>query len=141
MSNKNKKIENRSISSSESLLAALKLMDAQKVKMLFVFDKEHFVSILTIGDIQRAIVKNIALETPVAQVVDRNKKFAHTNEQMDVIREKMLRLRAECMPVLDEMVNWKMLYSGVICLKKKKQIFALRLTCLWLSWQEAKEHA
>lgn len=99
---KNKKFENRSISSSESLLAALKLMDAQKVKMLFVFDKEHFVSILTIGDIQRAIVKNIALETPVAQVVDRNKKFAHTNEQMDVIREKMLRLRAECMPVLDE---------------------------------------
>jgi len=96
------KVENRSISSSESLLAALKLMDAQKVKMLFVFDKEHFISILTIGDIQRAIVKNIALETPVAQVVDRNKKFAHSVESMDVIREKMLRLRAECMPVLDE---------------------------------------
>lgn len=102
MTIKNKRIENRSISSSESLLAALKLMDAQKVKMLFVFDNDHFVSILTIGDIQRAIVKNIALETPVAQVVGRNKKFAHKNEPMDVIREKMLRLRAECMPVLDE---------------------------------------
>ena len=98
----NKKIENRCIASSESLLGALKLMDAQKVKMLFVFEDEHFVSILTIGDIQRAIVKNIALETPVAQVVDRNKKFAHSGESMDVIREKMLRLRAECMPVLDE---------------------------------------
>ena len=102
MTIKNKRIENRSISSSESLLAALKLMDAQKVKMLFVFDNDHFVSILTIGDIQRAIVKNIALETPVAQAIGRNKKFAHTNEPMDVIREKMLRLRAECMPVLDE---------------------------------------
>ena len=96
------KIERRTIVSSESLLMALKQMDEQKVKMLFVFDKEHFISILTIGDIQRAIVKNIALETPVAQVVDRNKKFAHTGEPMDVIREKMLRLRAECMPVLDE---------------------------------------
>lgn len=95
-------IEKRSITSSESLLAALKLMDILHVKMLFVFDNDHFVSILTVGDIQRAIVKNIALETPVAQVVDRNKKFAHTNEPMDVIREKMLRLRAECMPVLDE---------------------------------------
>lgn len=95
-------IEKRSITSSESLLAALKLMDILHVKMLFVFDNDHFVSILTVGDIQRAIVKNIALETPVAQVVDRNKKFAHTNEPMDVIREKMLRLRAECMPVLNE---------------------------------------
>lgn len=114
----NKKIENRSISSSESLLAALKLMDAQKVKMLFVFDNEHFVSILTIGDIQRAIVKNIALDTLVAKVVDRNKKFAHANEPMDIIREKMLRLRAECMPVLDEngeledVIFWKDLFEN-----------------------------
>ncbi len=94
----NKKIKNRSISSTDSLLSSLKQMDEEKVKMLFVFDKEHFISILTIGDIQRAIVKNIALDTPISQVVDRNKKFAHTGEPMDIIREKMLRLRAECMP-------------------------------------------
>lgn len=118
MSNKNKKIENRSISSSESLLVALKLMDAQKVKMLFVFDNEHFVSILTIGDIQRAIVKNIALETPVAQVVGLNKKFAYVGDSMDNIREKMLRLRAECMPVLDEqgeladVIFWRDLFEN-----------------------------
>ena len=117
MTNKYKKIESRSIISSESLLKALRQMDAQKVKMLFVFDKEHFISILTIGDIQRAIVKNIALETPIAQVVDRNKKFAHTGEPMDIIREKMLRLRAECMPVLDEngeledVIFWKDLFE------------------------------
>lgn len=111
------RIEKRSIVSSESLLNALKQMDEQKVKMLFVFDNEHFISILTIGDIQRAIVKNIALETPVAQVIDRNKKFAHSGEPMDVIREKMLRLRAECMPVLDEngdlndVIFWKDLFE------------------------------
>lgn len=99
---KNKKIESRIIISSESLLTALKQMDAQKVKMLFVFEDDHFVSILTIGDIQRAIVNNISLETTVAQVVGRNKKFARVGESLDDIREKMLRLRAECMPVLDE---------------------------------------
>lgn len=96
------KIKNRSIIKGDSLLAALKQMDAQKVKMLFVFEDEHFVSILTIGDIQRAIVNNISLETSVAQVVGRNKKFARVGESLDDIREKMLRLRAECMPVLDE---------------------------------------
>ncbi|WP_294742660.1 nucleotidyltransferase family protein [uncultured Prevotella sp.] len=98
----NLKIKNRLIASEDSLLIALKQMDRQMVKMLFVFDNEQFVSILTIGDIQRAIVNNIALDTPVAHVVDRNKKFAHVGESMDSIRKKMLSLRAECMPVLDE---------------------------------------
>ena len=95
-------IAHRIIKVQDSLLAALKLMDAQKVKMLFVFDNDYFVSILTIGDIQRAIVNNVALDEPVSQVVQRNKKFAHVGEPMEDIRRKMLNLRAECMPVLDE---------------------------------------
>lgn len=98
----NDKVKKRCILSSESLLSALKQMDEEKVKMLFVFDKDHFMNILTIGDIQRAIVKNVALENPVMQVLDSNKKFAYIGESMDDIREKMLHLRAECMPVLDE---------------------------------------
>lgn len=96
------RIKDRIISPSLTLLDAMKRMDVVKVKMLFVFDGEHFVSILTVGDIQRAIVKNIALDEQVWSVVDRNKKFAHKGEPMEAIREKMLRLRAECMPVLDE---------------------------------------
>ena len=96
------KVKNRSIIQEASLLDAMKQMDAQKVKMLFVFDSSHFVSILTIGDIQRAIVNNISLECPVSQIVRRNKKFAHVGEPMEDIRRKMLDLRAQCMPVLDE---------------------------------------
>lgn len=96
------KIENRRTSTEVSLLSALKQMDSQKVKMLFVFENESFISILTIGDIQRAIVHNIALDTPLAKVVDRDKKFAQVGEPMDFIRKKMLSLRAECMPVLND---------------------------------------
>ena len=96
------RIKERIIVSSQSLLSALKQMDIQKVKMLFVFDDEHFVSILTIGDIQRAIVNNIALDKPVSDIVRRNKKFAHVGDPMVEIRQKMLDLRAECMPVLNE---------------------------------------
>ena len=112
-----KKIEKRITASDVSLLSALKQMDDEKVKMLFVFEGEHFVSILTIGDIQRAIVNNIALDVPVARVVDRNKKFASVNEPMDDIRRKMLALRAECMPVLDghgelvDVVFWRDLFE------------------------------
>lgn len=120
------KIEKRSISSSESLLVSLKQMDAQKVKMLFVFEDEQFVSILTIGDIQRAIVKNISLETPVAQIVDCNKKFAYVGDSMDDIRRKMLALRAECMPILNEqgeladVIFWRDLFEKEeTCLRPK----------------------
>lgn len=110
-------IEKRSIWLNNTLLEALQQMDKQKVKMLFIFSDEHFVSILTVGDIQRAIVNNVALETPIANIVDYNKKFAHVGESMDAIREKMLRLRAECMPVLDEkgklydVVFWRDLFE------------------------------
>ena len=96
------KTKTRIISPSISLLDAMKRMDEVKVKMLFVFEGEHFVSILTVGDIQRAIVKNIALESPVSEVVDKKKQFAKKGEAMDDIRRKMLVLRAECMPVLDD---------------------------------------
>lgn len=111
-------IENRIIEINTNLLAALKQMDEQHVKMLFVFENNHFVSILTIGDIQRAIVKNVSLDSPVAAIVKRNKKYAYVGEPMETIREKMLRLRAECMPVLDEngeladVIFWKDLFES-----------------------------
>ena len=96
------KVKGESLSQDASIISALRQMDSRKVKMLFVFEGEHFVSILTIGDIQRAILNNIVLEAPVSQIVDRCKKFVHIGESMDEIRRKMLALRAECMPVLDE---------------------------------------
>ena len=96
------KITNRTIDCQKTLLFALKQMDSQKVKMLFVFEGDCFLSILTIGDIQRAIVNNIALEEPVSRVLRLDKKFAHVGESTEEIRRKMLDLRAECMPVLDE---------------------------------------
>ena len=54
------KIKSRIISPSASLLEAMKLMDEVKVKTLFVLQDEHFEGIVTLGDIQRAIINNIA---------------------------------------------------------------------------------
>ena len=96
------KIKQRSISDDVSIIQALQHMDKEKVKLLLVFENENFVGILTIGDIQRAIIKQISLDCPVSLILDKNKKYATKNESMESIREKMIRLRAECMPVLDE---------------------------------------
>jgi dTDP-glucose pyrophosphorylase len=107
------KIQTRSIQCSISILDALKKMDVEKCKLLFVFENDSFESILTIGDIQRAIIKAIDLSSSVSCIIDTNKVFASDTEDYESIREKMRRLRAECMPVLDkdknlvDVVFWK----------------------------------
>lgn len=95
------KIHNRAIHCSTSVLQSLKKMDEEKVKMLFVFDEERFLSILTIGDIQRAIIKGIDLNQSVTSILQTKKKFVTSDESIDSIRAKVLSLRSECMPVVD----------------------------------------
>lgn len=97
-----KDLSNISITLSTSLLNALKTMDERKVKTLFVFNDGIFEGLLTIGDIQRAIIKNFALSEPVGRILDRQKIYGYTSEHEDSIREKMRVLRAEVMPILDE---------------------------------------
>lgn len=99
------KIQDRSIQSTTTVLQSLKKMDDAKVKMLFVFEGEHFLSILTIGDIQRAIIKQVAFNEPVSTIIDVDKQFVTPAETREQIREKMLALRAECMPVVDKEGN------------------------------------
>ena len=99
------KIKDRVIDPFMSLLEAMKRMDEIKVKMLFVFDGEHFEGIITIGDIQRAIIKNVQLNEAISAIVEKDKKYARPNEDIKIVRSKMTELRAECMPVVDDEGN------------------------------------
>ena len=99
------KIQDRAIQSTTSILQSLKKMDEVKVKMLFVFEGERFLSILTIGDIQRAIIKGMDMSTTVSSILQIKKKFVSQNETHDQVRKKMFALRSECMPVVDENGN------------------------------------
>lgn len=107
-------------------MSCLKLMDTQKIKMVFVFEDGQFIGILTIGDIQRAIIGNIPLERPISEILDNKKIYASADEDIDAIKKKMLRLRAECMPVVDadgNLVNayfWKDLFIGEEISKREK---------------------
>ena len=96
------KIKKRVIRPSLSLLDTMKRMDEVKVKMLLVFSGEHFEGLITIGDIQRAIINNNALSDPVSFILDRDKVYGFVSEGEEAIREKMRRMRAEVMPILDE---------------------------------------
>jgi dTDP-glucose pyrophosphorylase len=96
------KIQIRAIQSTMTVIQALKRMDEVKVKMLFVFEEEHFQSILTIGDIQRAIISGVNMNVEVSAILQKKKKFVSPDEPLDQVKKKMLALRAECMPVVDE---------------------------------------
>lgn len=97
------KIKNQIVTSDISLIAALKVMDETHKKMLFVYDACKFDSILTIGDIQRAIIKNYPLDCPISNILDRKAKiYASIHQPKDVVRSMMINERIECMPVLNE---------------------------------------
>ena len=98
-------IKSRIISPSASLLDAMKQMDTCGFKSLIVFSQDVFEGLLTLGDIQRAIIKNIALSTPIYSILDKRKIYGFVNETEEEIREKMRRLRAEIMPILDDEFN------------------------------------
>ena len=95
-------IKERTISLETSLLEAMKRMDEVKMKTLFVLTGEQFEGLITIGDIQRAIISNISLKEPVGRILDRNKIYGFISEGEDRIKDKMRKLRAEVMPILDE---------------------------------------
>lgn len=104
-------IETRSIQLSKNIIEALKLMDSSKTKLLFVFDENKFAGLLTIGDIQRAILQDVNLTDSVSSILDKKKIYASVDECVEDIKKKMSRLRAECMPVVDEDGNLVKVYS------------------------------
>ena len=96
------RIKSRVITPLVSLLDAMKQMDEVKVKTLFVFQYEYFEGLITIGDIQRAIINNIDLKEPVSRILNKDKVYGYSAEPDESIKGKMRRLRAEVMPILNE---------------------------------------
>ena len=110
------RIQKRIIAPNCTILSAMKKMDEIKMKVLFVFQGDAFEGILTIGDIQRAIIKGHELSDIVLNILDKNKIYAYSTESIEVIKKKMEAIRAECMPVLNgnklvDVYSWEDLYG------------------------------
>lgn len=113
------KIKNRIIALDCTIIGAMKLMDEIKVKILFVFNGDKFEAILTLGDLQRAIIKGVSTSAQIDAILDRKKIYATVGESMESIQKKMYDIRAELMPILDDerrLVNvlfWEDLFKEV----------------------------
>ncbi len=116
---KNDKIESIKIQKNATILDALKTMDATFRRLLLVFDGNHFKNIISIGDIQRAIIKNIPFETPINEILRKETVISNINEGIEIIEKRMLEQRIECMPIVDsnnnlvDVIFWEDIFSDL----------------------------
>lgn len=99
----NEKIIQRKIEKNQTLIQALKKMDEMGIKSLLVLeDNNKFIGIISIGDIQRAIIKNISLNNKVANVLRANPRIGYAGMKLEQIKEEMIKYRMEFMPIIDK---------------------------------------
>lgn len=97
------RINNIIIDGKTTMIESLRLMDSKRMKSLIVFDQGHFKGIITIGDIQRAIISHTPFDSCILSVVDNStKEYAKLGDSVDSVKTTMLGMRAAFMPVLDE---------------------------------------
>lgn len=102
---KDKRIENVSIDISSSIINALRQMDANHVKLLMVVEHGVYRSLLSIGDIQRAIIANTSLDTPIGEILRKTVKVASTTDSRADIIASMKERRNDFMPIVNNMGN------------------------------------
>lgn len=97
------KFRNRNIVPSKSLLDAMKQMDVLDKKLLIVITGYSFVGLLSAGDIQRAIIKNLPLDTTISAILRKNIKVAKPEDDFNAIKAMMLEFRMELCPVVNNL--------------------------------------
>lgn len=96
------RILKRIVSADQTILQTMKRMDECRAKSLLAFDHDRFQGLVTIGDLQRAIIAKCPFDTKIGVLVyNSQKKYAHVSDDKESIKAWMVEVRAEMMPVLD----------------------------------------
>jgi dTDP-glucose pyrophosphorylase len=90
------------IDKSCTLIEALKKMDFLERKLLIVTSENNFFGLLSVGDIQRAIIKNYDLNTSIEKIIRKNIKVARKTDDFESIKKMMIEYRMEFCPVIGE---------------------------------------
>jgi dTDP-glucose pyrophosphorylase len=96
------KIKSITIIPSTTLIDALKKMDRNECKSLLVTTNENqFVGVLSIGDIQRAILNGISLENEILDILRKNPTIGNDKFDESHIKELMIQNRIEFLPIVN----------------------------------------
>ena len=101
----------------DTIISVLKKMDLSRRKLLIVMAENQFKSLISIGDIQRAIIRNIDLAAPISRILRQEITVASTEDDLSIVKSRMKTRRNEFMPVVSptgELVNiifWEDLFE------------------------------
>jgi hypothetical protein len=112
------RIQSIIVDSEKSIIQAMHIMDDVRTKSLLVFEKGKFIGMITNGDLQRAIIANKPFSMSIGFLIDNSlKTYAHLGDDNQRIKDWMIEVRAEIMPILDsegdlvDVVFWHDLFS------------------------------
>lgn len=92
--------KNRKISEGASVLEAMRYMDDIDRKLLIIAENNKFIGLVSVGDLQRAIIADIPLETKVTAIIRDNIRVASPENSFEEIKELMIKYRMELLPVI-----------------------------------------
>ena len=84
-----------------TLMEALEIMDKRDRKLLLICDQDKFLGLISIGDIQRAILAKKDLSFPALNYMRSNITIATVDDDPEQIKKRMRVERIESMPVID----------------------------------------
>lgn len=121
------------IDQSATVKDALKQLDLNTKKILFVVDKDlRLIGSLTDGDIRRWILKEGSLEEKVDQVCFKGTYFVYESEyKLDDLKKEIFKRKIKYVPVVDnnktvlEFLVWDSLFNGELIRKPKEKLNAL----------------
>ena len=93
------------IDNKSSILSALKQMDAVKHRLLIVTSNDRFQSMLSIGDIQRAIIRGLVTDSPIEGILRDKTKVASIHDSREDVEKYVKEHKTEFMPVIDDRSN------------------------------------
>jgi dTDP-glucose pyrophosphorylase len=93
-------LKNRTIAHNATLIEALKKMDALDKKLLIVLKDNKFAGLLSVGDIQRAVIQNKPLDIKVSEVLRKKIRIATPDDEFSTIKKMMFDFRMELCPVV-----------------------------------------
>ena len=100
-----KRFEEICIESGSSILSALKQMDATCRKLLIVTNNDHYCNLISIGDIQRAILKGVDLSSPLDGILRKKTSVASVHQSRYDVERYVREHKTEFMPIIDDNGN------------------------------------
>ena len=119
-------IQHLFISSDSTLLSALRQMNSTQHKLLIVIKDDRYRGLISIGDVQRSIIRGVELTSPIEAVIRGNLTVASIHDDRDSVKNLMREKKIEFMPIVDdiggisEIIFWEELFENKIDDNRKR---------------------